>query len=498
MTNTKTTKRALFTSTMSLLLCVAMLIGSTFAWFTDSATTGVNSIVAGNLDLVLEYTPEIGGTNWTEVDANTPVFEETTLWEPGYTQVAYFKLTNNGNLAFDAEISTNGTKIIEGKNKDGDVIDLSKYLQFGIVNLGANADAFADRKAARAAIEEPINFGDNAQYASLAPGETTVFAMVVWMPEETGNEANHNGTNVPSIKFGITVVAKQSDVEAESDSYGSNYDEDAEYKYPDKAPELEDVTTAPGNMSELKEALQTALTGGSAGGTITIKLDKSFDAANNWTTINGEGYSGVNKVVIDGGGNFITNLNAPLLGKIFAGDSGSIEIKNLTIKNSVIEVEGNTNEGVGVFLNTADATNEVKFTNCILDNVKITNTNSEGYLGGFLGYSSSQNLTFTNCKVNNCTFNGKKDIGAFVGYTMAKLAVDGGSVTGNTITSSNASSYRVGAIAGTVYSRSASAIDSIAVSGNTVTQDNSSGTKTHDYVGRILSDVYVDGTNIKK
>ena len=51
MTNSKSTKRALVSSALAILMCGAMLIGTTFAWFTDPASTGVNTIQAGNLDI---------------------------------------------------------------------------------------------------------------------------------------------------------------------------------------------------------------------------------------------------------------------------------------------------------------------------------------------------------------------------------------------------------------------------------------------------------------
>ena len=47
--NQKATKRALLTSVMALVMCVVMLVGTTFAWFTDTASTAVNKIQAGNL-----------------------------------------------------------------------------------------------------------------------------------------------------------------------------------------------------------------------------------------------------------------------------------------------------------------------------------------------------------------------------------------------------------------------------------------------------------------
>ena len=54
MTNRKTTKRALFSSVVALLLCFTMLLGTTFAWFTDTASTGVNTIQAGTLQVALQ------------------------------------------------------------------------------------------------------------------------------------------------------------------------------------------------------------------------------------------------------------------------------------------------------------------------------------------------------------------------------------------------------------------------------------------------------------
>ena len=52
--NKKSTKRALLTSIVSLVLCCTMLIGTTFAWFTDTVTSAGNKIQAGNLDVALE------------------------------------------------------------------------------------------------------------------------------------------------------------------------------------------------------------------------------------------------------------------------------------------------------------------------------------------------------------------------------------------------------------------------------------------------------------
>ena len=106
MTNAKTTKKALFASCMSMLLCVSMLVGSTFAWFTDTASTGMNKIMAGKLDVELYMHDGTGYVNISKEEK--PIFgtgsiaqdnNAETLWEPGKTQVAYLMIKNEGNLA---------------------------------------------------------------------------------------------------------------------------------------------------------------------------------------------------------------------------------------------------------------------------------------------------------------------------------------------------------------------------------------------------------------
>ena len=87
MESSKTTKRALVTSVLALLMCVTMLVGATFAWFTDTASTEVSKIQAGNLDLEVEYRTTADG-EWKTLDKATDLFgAEGTLFEPGHTRV---------------------------------------------------------------------------------------------------------------------------------------------------------------------------------------------------------------------------------------------------------------------------------------------------------------------------------------------------------------------------------------------------------------------------
>ena len=98
---TKNSNRALLTSVVALILCCSMLIGSTFAWCTDSVSTGVNQIISGNLDVELY-------NDGVKVTETTQLFDKVSKWEPG--AVAYENLTvaNEGDLALKYKLSLIG------------------------------------------------------------------------------------------------------------------------------------------------------------------------------------------------------------------------------------------------------------------------------------------------------------------------------------------------------------------------------------------------------
>ena len=122
-----TTRRALLLSAMALLLCVSMLIGTTFAWFTDSVTSGVNIIAAGNLDVSLEYAKIENGsiTDWDTVENAQKLFDPDALWEPGRVEVVYLKVSNLGTLQLKYQLGVNVTKEIPGTNMENVEFKLS-------------------------------------------------------------------------------------------------------------------------------------------------------------------------------------------------------------------------------------------------------------------------------------------------------------------------------------------------------------------------------------
>lgn len=228
MTSSKSTKRALISSTLAIFICVAMLIGTTFAWFTDTASTAVNKIQAGNLDVELEYSKDF--TEWKKVNDTTKVFEDSTLWEPGRTEVVYLRVKNAGTLALKYTLGIYNLYNSTGKNVLGNKYSLSDYVKLGAAEADA---AYADRAAAISAVQDSAktlnSIGDTGVVgADLATNTTKVYAMVLYMPTEVGNEANPKNNDpywAAKVSFGISVSATQA--MSESDSFDNTYDEDA-------------------------------------------------------------------------------------------------------------------------------------------------------------------------------------------------------------------------------------------------------------------------------
>lgn len=226
------TKRALLTSVLALVLSLAMLAGSTFAWFTDTASTGVNRIVSGNLDVGLQYwgVGEDGKKTWLTAENSEDLFDKNALWEPGYTQIVYLKVKNNGNLALTYAMQITPVHETVGVNVDGEEFKLSDYIKFGWTTFTADGDGAPvalDREAAQTGVGDGAQLGTTLHRQAAEPmeaGAEEMVALVAWMPENVGNEANYS-TVQPTIELSLKVLATQAAVE--SDSFNNTYDEDA-------------------------------------------------------------------------------------------------------------------------------------------------------------------------------------------------------------------------------------------------------------------------------
>ena len=250
------TRRTLALSIMAICLCCVMLIGTTFAWFTDTATSGLNHIQSGSLDMDVEYT--LDGETWHPLDDATDLFGgEDAKFEPGYTRVVAFRVTNKGNLAFKYRLSANVAEEIPGTNVFGNEFKLSDYLETSyaynqVSQIGDSlvSLAFGGRDSQKAigwhkgAFDAVYSVDDST---ALLPGDGHYVIMKVTMPETIGNEANAKDANsMPAIHFGVNVVATQATIER--DSYDTQYDKNAAYPVT-SASELKDALTEGGNVS---------------------------------------------------------------------------------------------------------------------------------------------------------------------------------------------------------------------------------------------------------
>ena len=264
MTSKKNAKKALFSSVLSLLLCASMLVGTTFAWFTDEVSSGVNTIQSGTLKIGVKYTQD--GTTWNDLDSATDLFSGA-LWEPGHTRVVALKLTNEGSLALKYKVGMNIVSEKAGTNVNGDSFKLSDYLEVSTLNQQANDSmgigeitlSLAFQSENSVGYEDTNKLSEVSREADLFVGDSHYLIIKVDMPASVGNEANAQPGKEASIQFGISIVAGQAAFE--NDSFGNQYDKDAAYGTPA-------VTVK--TFDELKNAM-------TAGGTVKLGGDIVLD-----------------------------------------------------------------------------------------------------------------------------------------------------------------------------------------------------------------------------
>ena len=296
--NRTSVKRSLLVSAIALTLTAALLIGTTFAWFTSTAQTGVNEIKSGKLEVKIVDTNgnEISTLDWQKAAGHT---DEAVLWEPGASyKLDTFKLKNTGTLALKCKMNVTGAT---GDTKLLDVIDFN----YTIGGAGYTLDTDL----------------------TLKPNETTDdITITATMQENAGNKYQEKSITGVTIE----VVATQAPVEY--DSTNNTYDENAVYP----------VTSA----SKMKEALSN---GGIVSVNTEIKTDNIGDTVadrviiSQPTTLNldakivspdnmGENNTNFCALIVDAN----TTINASENGGIDTGTNGGYGINvrngaNLTI-----------------------------------------------------------------------------------------------------------------------------------------------------------------------
>ena len=237
-------KKALLLSVLSMVICVSMLIGSTFAWFTDSATANVNTIKSGNLDV------ELVGANgekitsalkWVAKDGRA---QDKILWEPGCEySLESFKIKNAGDLALKYKV------VISGLTGNATLLEAIDFT----VKVGDAAPVALegwDGKLLPAGAEKT----EITQDADI--GETALITITGTMKTTAGND--YRGLSLEGIS--ITVYATQ--LAYESDSERDTYDAGAseqEFKQGVKISGIAGVADSYASIQEAYEAVKAML-----------------------------------------------------------------------------------------------------------------------------------------------------------------------------------------------------------------------------------------------
>ena len=398
MTSSKSTKRALISSTLAILMCVAMLIGTTFAWFTDTASTAVNKIQAGtlNVDIVDKNGDSLDGKSlsFKDVNNNTDI-----LWEPGATfNLDSFKIVNKGNLAFKYKV------IISGVNGNAKLLEAIDFF----VKIGnAEKVALADWEGIL------LPEGKTATTDNEVVGATDLITISGTMKKEAGNE--YQGLSIDGI--GITVFATQDTVE--KDSVDNTYDEDATYGAGATIIGLKDTYDSLTAAAKAWRESKGVVTSGSTFGMNSLGTVDSIT----WV-VSGEVATGDGEGVIGNNG-----AGGSILGGGYF--TPGVTVNNIIIKGVNDAKIAKTGDK---YLVSAAGKNVVYENITFVDTVKID--------------SNPANLTFKNCKfeagfrmphsatngnvtIENCIFTGNESNGyaIFAQGDMASFKINGNTIS---------------------------------------------------------------------
>lgn len=293
MTGSKNTKRALLASVLSVALCAVMLIGSTFAWFTDSVTSTGNIIKSGTLEVTMKWakgTEDPASATWK--DASEGAIFDYDLWEPGYTEVRHVKISNIGNLALKYEVRIAAT---------GEVSELADVIDVYYIKNGAQ---ITDRTQ----LNDANKIGTLAQvlakpYAAKGnllgqEGEKVhydIATIALKMQESAGNE--YQGLSIGS-EFAVVIVATQDTVE--NDSFDNQYDAGATFgetiEVGNDATSLEEAMNTPFVPVEINVTENI-----SNGGTLEVTGDVTMNLGKNMIHNYTSAITGADIDVKDGG-----------------------------------------------------------------------------------------------------------------------------------------------------------------------------------------------------
>ncbi len=218
MTNTKNTKRALLSSVMALFLCFAMLLGTTYAWFTDSVTSSGNIIQTGELKVGFQWADgkeDPTAVTWTDVEGALFDYDN---WEPGYAVAKHLKVSNEGTLALNYQMRIVADGVV---TKLADAIDVYVVAGDDVKALTrADLDTLEPIGTLTEVLGTDKNLSKTIKGSIKAGEEADVYTLVLKMNENAGNEYQAMDLG---CTFSVELLATQ--MSDESDSFGNTYDD---------------------------------------------------------------------------------------------------------------------------------------------------------------------------------------------------------------------------------------------------------------------------------
>ena len=219
MTNTKSTKRALLVSVMAMVICFTMLLGTTFAWFTDNEVNTGNIITAGTLKVDFRFSQDKGNT-WEDASQGS-IFEHTN-WEPGYAEVRQIEISNVGSLAFNYKLKMYGTD-----SELASVIDVY-YIKDKVVPQDRVFSGWTRLGTLSTVLADADGFGASTLLAQNPNDDTDVEIVTIALVMQTGAGNEYQGKTTGS--FVVKVLATQ--MTEEIDSVNDQYDVETETNFP--------------------------------------------------------------------------------------------------------------------------------------------------------------------------------------------------------------------------------------------------------------------------
>lgn len=206
--NSLVKKLALVLSVLAVVLWSLLGTGTSLAWFSDETDELNNVINFAEFSLEVSHKTDTG---YATIEGKTDIFDSAALYEPGYTEVVYLKVKNTGTVAFNAKTAVTVSDYRPAVNVFGQRFNLQDYMRFGIVTADSEAalDALLpDRDAARAVADMPLDNYETTPVPVNANSEMYV-GLVVYMPEDVANFANHRSPTPPSVDLMLVVTADQ-------------------------------------------------------------------------------------------------------------------------------------------------------------------------------------------------------------------------------------------------------------------------------------------------